>query len=133
MKICPQCGEKYADEALVCVVDQRLLVGMPWSAKTVKPAKVTCPQCGAADDFSYLPEAHSSFSLTAFLFGGLVAVFLRNAGRSRRVRCNRCQARFSISRILNKVSQVLFWFQVAPRVILLMVGVIIIIRSLFAH
>jgi len=97
------------------------------------PPKVTCPQCGAVDDFTPVVELRSSFSLPVFLFGGLIAVLFRNAGRPRRVRCNKCEARFYVSSPLSKISRVIFWLLVTPSIVVLIIALVMIIRSLFSH
>src|SRR5690242_9900677 len=103
MRTCSYCGKQYPDDAEVCVIDQQPLaelagsqpvVEIAESPPSVAPARVSCPQCGAADDFTPVFDPHSSFSLLPFLAGGLLAVIFRNAGRPKRVRCNKCKARF---------------------------------------
>jgi len=133
MKTCSYCGKQYPDDAEVCVLDQQPLKGLAESPAGVTPPKVTCPQCGAADDFTRLVELRSSFSLPAFLFGGLIAVLFRNAGKARRVRCNKCESRFYVSSPLSKISRVIFWLLVTPTIICLGIVLIIIIYTLFSH
>jgi hypothetical protein len=133
MKACSYCGKQYPDDVEVCALDQQPLKGLAESPAGVASPKVTCPQCGAADDFTPVLEVRSSFSLPAFLFGGLIAVLFRNAGRSRRVRCNKCEARFYVSSPLSKISRVIFWLLVTPSIVILIIALIMIIRSLFSH
>jgi len=133
MKTCSYCGRQYPDDAEVCALDQQPLKGPAESPAGVAPPKVTCPQCGAADDFTQVIDSRGSFSLTAFLFGGLMAVFLRNAGKARRVRCNKCDARFYVSSLLSKISRVIFWLLVAPSIICLGILLIMIIHTLISH
>jgi hypothetical protein len=98
----------------------------------MKP-KVICPQCGGADDFTQAIEFRSSFSLPVFLLGGLLAVIFRNAGRPRRLRCNKCDTRFYVSSPLSKASRVIFWLLVIPSIIVLISALILFIRGLFSH
>jgi hypothetical protein len=133
MKTCSYCGKQYPDDAEVCAVDQQPLNELAESQAAVTTSKVDCPQCGATDDFTHLVEVHSSFSLPAFLFGGLLAVIFRNAGRPRRVKCNKCNSRFYVSSPLSKVSRVIFWLLVTPSIIVLSIALIIVIRGLFSH
>jgi hypothetical protein len=133
MKACSYCGKQYPDEAEVCALDQHPLKAPADSATGVASPKVTCPRCGAADDFTHALEMRSSFSLLAFLFGGLIAVLFRNAGKPRRVRCNKCEAPFYVSSPLSKISRVIFWLLVTPSIVLLIFGLVMIIRSLFSH
>ena len=132
MKTCLYCGKQYPDDAEVCVLDQQPLKELAKSPAGVASPRVTGPQCGAADDFTPVLEVHSSFSLSAFLFGGLYAVLFWNAGRPRRVRCNKCEARFYVSSPLSKISRVIFWLLVTPSIILLIIALITIIRGLFS-
>jgi hypothetical protein len=133
MKTCSYCGKQYPDDAEVCVLDQQPLKGLAESSAGAAPPKVVCPQCGAADDFTRVIDARGSFSLPAFLFGGLFAVFARNAGKARRVRCNKCDARFYFSSPLSKISRVIFWLLVTPSIICLGILLIMIIHSFFSH
>ena len=133
MKTCSYCGKQYPDDAEVCVLDQQPLKGLAELPAGATSPKVTCPQCGAADDFSPVLEMRSSFSLLAFLSGGLIAVLFRNAGRPRRVRCNKCEARFYVSSPLSKISRVIFWLLVTPTIVVLIIALIMIIRGLFWH
>src|SRR5258705_11423901 len=97
MKTCSYCGKQYPKDPEICPADQQPLTGLDESPAIVASRKVTCPQCGAADDYSQAIEFRSSFSLPVFLLGGLIAVIFRNAGRPRRLRCNKCQTRFYFS------------------------------------
>ena len=133
MKACSYCGKQYPDDVEVCAFDQQPLEGLAESPARVAPSKITCPQCGVADDFKYLPELRSSFSLFAFLFGGLIAVLFRNAGKPRRVMCNKCETRFYISSPLSKISRLIFWLLVTPSIIVLSIFLILAIRNLFSH
>jgi hypothetical protein len=133
MRTCSYCGKHYPEDAEVCVVDQQPLAGPAESQPQAAPASAACPQCGAEDDFRPVVDVRSSFSLPAFLFGGLIAVLFRNAGKSRPVRCNKCQTRFYISSPLSKISRVIFWLLVAPSIILLGIALIVFIRNLFSN
>lgn len=78
---------------------------------------MACPVCGAFDGYKPAVELRGSFSWLIFLAGGLFAVLFRNAGRTRRVRCNKCGALFNIRTPLSIVSLVIFWLLVAPTII----------------
>jgi len=133
MKACSYCGKQYTDDVEVCVLDQQPLKGMAKSPGKVESPKIGCPQCGAADDFTPVLPLRSSFSLPVFLFGGLIAVLFRNAGRPRRVRCNKCETLFYVSSPLSKISRMIFWLLVTPSIVVLIIVLIMIIRSLFSH
>jgi hypothetical protein len=122
MKTCSYCGRQYSDEVEFCAVDQQPLSGQSSAKRRVTSG--TCPQCAAEDDFTPVVDVHSSFNLFAFLFGGLFAVLFQNAGRPRRVRCNRCEARFYISRAFSRFSRVIFWLLVTPGIIILGIALI---------
>jgi hypothetical protein len=132
MRTCSYCGKQYPDDVLVCAVDQQPLAEAA-DLQTQVSASVACPQCGATDEFTPVIDARGSFSLPAFLFGGLIAVMFRNAGKSRRVRCNKCETRFYISSPLSKISRVIFWLLVSPAIFLLSLTLIAIIHALFSH
>jgi len=132
MKTCSYCGKQYPDDAEVCELDQQPLKGPAKSAAGVASPKVTCPQCGAADDFTAVIDTRGSFSLTTFLLGGLIAVLFQNAGKARRVRCNRCEARFFVSSRLSRLSRVIFWLLVTPTIICLGLLLIMLIHTLFS-
>src|ERR1700744_4848273 len=116
MKTCSYCGRQYPDDTQVCAIDQQPLVAV---TEPVKPSaeipaeKVYCPQCGAADDFTRLIDPRGSFSLPVFLFSGITTILFHNAGKTRRARCNQCEARFTIARPLNKIARVIFWLLIA--------------------
>jgi uncharacterized Zn-finger protein len=133
MKTCSYCGQQYPGDTEVCPVDQQPLKGLAESSAAVASSKVTCPQCGTSDDFTPAIEFRSSFSLPVFLFGGLIGVMFRNAGRPRRVSCNKCDTRFYISTPLSKASRVIFWLLVTPSIIGVTIALISIIRNLFSH
>jgi hypothetical protein len=95
--------------------------------------KVTCPGCGAADDYSHLVALRRSFSMVAFLFGGLIAVLFHNAGKPSRVRCNKCEVRFYIRSRLSKVARVIFWLLVAPTIVSLVIILAVIMFTFFSH
>jgi ribosomal protein S27E len=118
---------------MVGVLDQQPLIGKAESPGEVAPPKVTCPQCGATDDFTQVIDARGSFSIPAFLLGGLIAVFFRNAGKARRVRCNKCEARFYVFGPLSKLARVIFWLLVTPAIIGLGMALIAIIHAFFSH
>src|SRR5437868_3195288 len=109
MKSCPYCGEQYADDAIVCAKDGHALDDRTESheSRGTAPPRVRCPACGATDDYAPGVDLRSSFSWLVFLAGGILAVVFRNAGRRRRVRCNKCGALFYIRTPLSKVSLVI--------------------------
>jgi hypothetical protein len=82
-------------------------------------SKSACPVCGAFAGHKPAIKLGQSFSVMAFLAGGIFAVLLLNAGREKRVQCNACGAIFSIRPTASKISLLLFWLLVAPGVLLL--------------
>lgn len=124
MRICSYCGGQYPDGTEVCGIDQQPLVELAEPQSQVAPPRATCPQCGTADDFTPVIDFRSSFSLPAFLFGGLLAVLFRNAGKARPVRCNQCETRFYVSSLFSKISRVIFWLLVAPTIIVLIMFIL---------
>ena len=137
MRTCSYCGKQYPDDTQVCAVDQQPLTEPAESQSSAAAPKIVCPQCGVADDFTQAIDIRGSFSLPAFLFGGLIAVLFQNAGKSRPVRCNKCDARFFVSTRLSKFSRVIFWLLVTPTIIGLIIIIVMInlriIRVLFSH
>jgi hypothetical protein len=129
MAKCSFCRQEAPDGAVECPNDGHPIEGVASPPKV----QVTCPACGAVDDFTQVIDSRGSFSLPAFLFGGLIAVFFRNAGKARRVRCNKCDARFYVSSPLSKISRVIFWLLVTPTIIFLGIVLIMIIHTLFSH
>lgn len=134
MKICRYCGKEFPPETEVCPFDRHPLEGLREGAIQTRasPPRVVCPKCGAAGDFSDVVGTHASFSWPAFLAGGIFAVLFLNAGRMKRVRCNRCEARFYIRRPYTTVSRLIFWILVAPVLTLLILKFIQIICGFFA-
>lgn len=126
MKSCSYCGASYPDEVMVCPVDRHPL-GEPAATKR----KVNCPHCGSTDDYTFTVEARGSFNLPVFVLGGIFAVMFRNAGRARRVRCNKCDARFYVRSRLSQVSRILFWLLIAPGLVWLLIVVAGFIRMFF--
>lgn len=139
MKKCSYCGKEYPDDTVVCAVDQNpLTAGVTERDNLVssrQSAKQTtaCPACGALDGYKPTIELRGSFSLVAFLAGGLLAVLFRNAGRPKRVQCNKCGALFNIRTPSSKVSLVIFWLLVAPTVILIIILLLLLLNIFFAH
>jgi hypothetical protein len=78
-------------------------------------------------------ELRNSFSWLAFLAGGILAVLFRNAGRRRKVRCNKCEALFDIRTPLSKVSLVIFWLLICPTIVGLIVLLVAVLSSIFSH
>jgi hypothetical protein len=139
MKKCSYCGREYPDDAVACTVDQNpLAAGVAEGdnvAKSRQPAKPTtpCPACGALDGYKPAVEVRGSFSLLVFLAGGLCAVLFHNAGRPKRVLCNKCGALFTIRTPLSRVSSVIFWVLVAPTIILLFFLLVALLYFYFAR
>jgi hypothetical protein len=133
MKVCSYCGKQYGESVELCPVDQHpLSVLEDLRAGEVSP-KVVCPECGAADDYTGLIARRSSFSVITFLLGGILAVMFRNAGSPRRVKCNKCEARFDLTSPFSKFSQVIYWLLVTPAIIGLLVMVAWFIFILLSH
>ncbi len=133
MKICPYCGKQYPDDALLCSIDRQPLEGIAESPQRISKApvpKVQCPACGASDDYTAAIELRSSFSWPVFFAGGIWAVLFRNAGRRRKVRCNRCETRFYIRTPLSKISLVLFWILICPTIVILVVFFVALLDSI---
>jgi len=135
MKPCPYCGAQYADDVVVCAIDGHPLDG-PSGAReefggTAVP-RVRCPACGAEDDYAATVQLRSSFSWGVFLAGGILAVLFRNAGRRKKVRCNKCEALFEIRTPLSRVSLVLFWLLICPTIVALIVLLVTLLGSIFS-
>jgi len=136
MKACPYCGEQYPDEAVVCSIDGQPLGGPAESrqkASGMPGTSVLCPACGASDGYTPTGELRGSFSWPVFLAGGFLAVLFRNAGRSRRVRCNKCEEVFNIRPPLSKVSLVIFWLLIGPSIVALIILLVTLLGSIFSH
>jgi hypothetical protein len=136
MKICPYCGKQYPDEATVCPTDQQPLASSTESqkeARSIAPTGVACPACGATDDYKPAIELRGSFSLPVFLAGGILAILFRNAGRGRKVSCNKCAAQFYIRSPLSKISRVIFWLLVGPTIVAVIIFLLAMIGSVIWH
>ena len=135
MKSCPHCGAQYPDDAVSCTADGSSLglsnADRPASGG-VSTASVRCPSCGAADDYSPTMELRGSFSLLVFLAGGLLAVIFRNAGRGKRVRCNKCETVFEMHTPLSRLSLVVFWLLICPTILVLIVLLFAFLHAIFA-
>jgi len=132
MKDCPYCGKQYPDDAVVCPLDQQPLGGPAESHQKRVPA-VLCPACGASDDYTPTVELRGSFSWPVFFAGGLLAVLFRNAGRRRKVRCNKCEAIFNVRTVLSKVSLVIFWLLICPTILTLIILLVALVGAIFSH
>ena len=135
MKSCGYCGAKYPDEASVCAVDGQSLDS--WTEPQVaaskpRPGRFLCPACGAADDYRPAIELRGSFSWGVFFAGGLLAICFRNAGRSRKVRCNKCETTFNVRTPLSQISQVIFYLLICPAIITL-IAFLIYLLSVFTR
>src|SRR5689334_9648199 len=111
MKACPYCGAQYRDDVETCSVDGHKLGNPPLSQQEPidSPAsRARCPACGA-DDYSRAVDLRSSFSWPLFFAGGVFAVVFRNAGRKRKVRCNKCDTLFEVRAPLTRMWRTFFW------------------------
>ncbi len=139
MKTCSYCGKGYPDDALVCDVEQTPLgsgilesTRSAGSSPTAKPA-IACPACGALDDYKPAVDLCGSFNLLVFLSGGLLGVLFYNAGRPRRVQCNKCGALFNLRTPLSRFSRVIFWLLVAPTVVSIIILLLLLLYTFFVH
>src|SRR6516162_3248006 len=98
MKPCPYCGAQYPDDAVVSSVDGHKLEDPKPQEESGNTAAVNgrCPACGTPDDYAPAVDLRGSFSWPLFFAGGVFAVVFRNAGRQRKVRCNKCGTLFEI-------------------------------------
>ncbi len=136
MKSCPYCGAQYADDAVACAADGHPLDSSTESRQRSSGAaapRVRCPACGAPDDYAQTVELRGSFSWLVFLAGGLLAVLFRNAGRRRRVRCNKCEALFDVRTPLSMLSLVFFWLLVCPTIIALIICLAALLHTILSH
>ncbi len=120
----------------MCSIDGQPLDGPPESrhkSSGVWMARVLCPACGASDDYTPTVELRGSFSWPVFFAGGILAVLFRNAGRRRRVRCNKCGAVFNIRPPLSKVWLVIFWLLICPTIVALIILLVALLDSFFSH
>jgi hypothetical protein len=136
MKPCPYCGAQYSDDVAACPTDGHQLDGPVESQKdssgTAAP-RVRCPACGAGDDYAPTVELRGSFSWLVFFAGGLFAVLLRNAGRRRKVRCNKCETLFDIRMPLSRVSLVLMWVLICPTITTLIILLVALLGRIFSR
>jgi len=135
MKSCPYCGEQYSDDTIVCLIDGNKLDGPTEPRNKVSRAplaKVVCPTCGATDDYTRTVELRGSFSWSIFFLGGIFAVMSRNAARTRKVRCNKCEVLFYIRPPLSRVSSIIFWLLICPTIIAFIILVIALLHILFS-
>jgi len=136
MKACTYCGAKYPDDAVVCPIDSHSLNNLTEAEGEVgqsPPPKFLCPACGVADDYTPTVELRGSFSWLVFFAGGLLAVLFRNAGRRRKVRCNKCEALFEIHSPFSKVARVICWLLVCLTIITIVVLLLCLLISAFSH
>lgn len=135
MKPCPYCGAQYPDAADTCSVDGHKLSEPPNAelGQTAPQAeKACCPACGA-EDYSRAVDLRGSFSWPLFFAGGVFAVVFRNAGRRRKLRCNKCNTLFEIRAPLSKMWRTFFWLQVLPTVFVLVLLVVILLHLFFSR
>ena len=135
LKACPHCGAHYSDDSVTCV--DGYLLGAPAESRgefgNVGVPRFRCPACGAADDYTPTVELRSAFSWPVFLVGGFLAVLFRNAGRRRKVRCNKCEKLFDIRTPLSRVSLVIFWLLISPTILVLVIWLLALLGSIFSH
>ena len=135
MKFCRYCGARYPEDAITCPIDGNALDD---SRKAhISPTKATsrrasCPACGTAGDYTPVVQLRSSFSWIAFLAGGLFAVIFRNAGRPKRVRCNKCQGIFEVRTPLSKVFLIIFWLLISPAIVYAILLAVSLLRALIS-
>lgn len=136
MKSCSYCGAQYPDAVTTCPVDGQSLgeadAAKPDHGGTSTP-KVRCPACGAADNYAATVELRGSFSILAFLAGGILAVIFRNAGRPKKVRCNKCDVIFDIHPPLSKMSRVIFWLLIGPTILALVLLLLGLLGAIHFH
>ena len=106
VSICKGCGSTLPK------VESRVI---PAKAVVSGPA---CPVCGG-QDYSEALALRGSFSWLVFLAGGFLAVLFHNASREERVRCNACGHFFGIRTPMSRLSLIVFWFLVAPAIVVL--------------
>lgn len=130
MSKCSYCGRENAATATACAACGMALGAQP-AGQAQRVPEVTCPKCGAQDNYTEAMQLRSSFSLGAFLLGGIFAVMFRNTGKPTRVRCNQCETLFSIPTPGAKFSQLGFWLLMIPGILLLVLVIYAIIHALF--
>jgi hypothetical protein len=136
MKACPYCGAHYADEVVACAADGYPLDKLAESREAlgeVAAPKERCPKCGAIGDYVPAVDVRGSFSWLVFFAGGILAVLFRNAGRQRRVRCNQCDALFSVRAPFSKLSWVIFWLLVCPTITALVICLVALLHTIVSH
>jgi hypothetical protein len=134
MKSCPYCGAKYSDEVAVCPIDHHPLEqpAKPQSDAPKTPKKSRpCPTCGATDGYAPTVELRRSFSWLILFLGGIFAVVFRNAGRRKKVRCNKCDTTFYIRSPLSRISLVIFWLLIAPAILFLLILLVHLFHMIF--
>jgi len=120
MKRCSYCGRENDVTVSICKGCGTTLPKVESSAIPAEPivSGPACPACGGQDHTAAL-ALRGSFSWLVFLAGGFIAVLFHNASRQRRVQCNGCGHFFGIRTPMSKLSLVVFWFLIAPTVVLL--------------
>lgn len=135
MKSCQYCGAQYSDDVVTCAADEFSLDPSPReeaSATGSAPIGIRCPACGA-QDCAPAVELRDSFSLPVILAGGILALLFRNAGRRRKLRCNKCGELFEICTPLSKVSVALFRLLICPTIAGLVILLFALLYTLFSH
>jgi DNA-directed RNA polymerase subunit RPC12/RpoP len=130
MKVCGYCGRENDARLATCFECGTQLPEFE-STPQVKPtAAVVCPKCGEQDNYKPAIPLRGSFSVPAYLIGGLLGLLFFNASRKRRVQCNVCDAFFDIRSPYARVALVVFWILVLPT---LLVFALLLISMLFHH
>ena len=138
MKTCPYCGKRYPDDAMVCTTDQTPLVErlpentLPTGPHLSAKSTTTCPKCGAFDGYEPAIGLRDSFNFFALATGGILGLIFLNAGRAKRVRCNKCKAIFSVRPPFSKVARVIFWVLVGPTTLVLIAYFVSVLVSVFS-
>jgi hypothetical protein len=74
-----------------------------------------CPHCGTLAGYKPAIKLKQSFSLIAFLTGGIWGVILLNSARAKRVKCNACERIFTVRPPSSKILLLLLlWLLLAP-------------------
>ena len=135
MSACSYCGCENDDSLANCreCGTELNLPASPSSPPKSAKSPIVCPSCGAADSYKPAVELRGSFSLLAFLAGGLLAVAFRNFSQERRVQCNECANLFYIRSPFSKAAKIMFWLLVSPTILVLAFLLFIAITKLFEH
>lgn len=133
MKKCSYCGRENDDAAVACSNCGTPMTEAGAPPASVQQTKVSCPKCGAVDNYRAAVRLRSSFNLGTFLLGGIWAVILHNAGRPRRVMCGHCEALFDIRTRGSKLSKGMFWLLISPVIFAIGFALLALIRALLSR